>query len=53
MGMGNWHEKGMMYGGFVKNILKICITSILRKMLQSTCEALMGFGEVTITEESP
>ena len=35
-----------------RSILKICIIWILRNRLQSTCVALIGFGEVTTSEES-
>ena len=35
-----------------RSILKIRIILILRKRLQSKCVALMGFGDVTNSEES-
>ena len=35
-----------------RSILKICIIKTLMKRLQSTCVALMGYGEVTNSEES-
>ena len=38
--------------GFGKNILKIFIMKILRKKLESTCVAMMGFEGKTILEES-
>ena len=34
------------------SILKTCIILMSRKRLQSTCVALMVFGEVTTSEES-
>ena len=50
--MGGWHKERMKCEGFGRSILKICIIKILRKRLQFTCVALMGFGEVTSSEES-
>ena len=42
----------MKYEGFGSSIFKICIMQILRNRWESTCAALMGFEEVTTSEES-
>ena len=45
--MGGWHKESMKCEGLGRSILKK-----LKKKMQSTCVALMGFGEVTTWEES-
>ena len=52
MKMEEWHRGRIKRERSRRSILKICIIQILRKRLQSTCVALMGFGEVTDSEES-
>ena len=48
MVMGGWHFERLSCEGFGKHFLKIFI----RKKLESTCVAMMGFEEETILEEN-
>ena len=50
--MGGWHFERLSCEGFGKNILKIFIMWILKKKLESTYVAMMGFDEETISEEN-
>ena len=50
--MGGWHSEKLSCKGFAKNILKIFIMQILRKKLESTCMAMMGFEKEIILEEN-
>ena len=52
MEMGGWYWKSLKFEEFRKSIMKIFIIQMLRNRLQSTCVALMEFGEATTSEES-
>ena len=52
MEMGGWQRGRMKCERSGRSILMTCIIKILMNRLQSTCLALMGFREVTNSEES-